>query len=96
MAAVVLEARKFTMGKKMTVLVPIQSQQYWNKKVIIVISLKIPEYQVILVEEDDGNIVTINTVNPASFLSGSVSEPVAHDCFETMEAVYFGRLNLKE
>lgn len=52
--------------------------------------------QAILVEQDDVNIVITNTVNPTSFLSRDTSEPVTHDCLETMEAVYSSRPDLKE
>jgi len=47
-------------------------------------------------ESDDINIVVTNITNPASFLSGSISEPSVHDCFETIETVYSSRLDLKE
>ncbi|RMC20185.1 hypothetical protein DUI87_01031 [Hirundo rustica rustica] len=52
--------------------------------------------QVILVEQDDVEIVVTNIVNPASFLSGSMGEPVIHDCLETIEATYSSRPDLKD
>ncbi|TRZ06703.1 hypothetical protein HGM15179_020404, partial [Zosterops borbonicus] len=53
-------------------------------------------YQAILVEQDDVEIVVTNIVNPASFLSGSMGEPVIHDCLETIEATYSSRPDLKD
>ena len=35
-------------------------------------------------------------MNPASFLSGVTSEPLTHDCLETIETVYSSRPDLKE
>ena len=37
-----------------------------------------------------------NTTNPASFLSGLISEPLVPDCLETIETVYSSRPDLKE
>jgi len=50
-----------------------------------------PRYQA-----EDINIVVTNITNPASFLSGSISEPLVHDCLETIETVYYSRPDLKE
>ncbi|RMC19728.1 hypothetical protein DUI87_03292 [Hirundo rustica rustica] len=47
-------------------------------------------------EQDDVEIVVTNIVNPASFLSGSMGEPVIHDCLETIEATYSSRPDLKD
>ncbi|RMB89566.1 hypothetical protein DUI87_34033 [Hirundo rustica rustica] len=44
------------------------------------------KYQAIMVEQDDVEIVVTNTGNPASFLSGSMGEPVIHECLEAIEA----------
>jgi len=99
-AAVVLniqEARKFTLGQKITVLV--------SHTVSAVLEVKgghwlspqrFLRYQAILVEQDDVEIVVTNIVNPASFLSGATGEPVSHDCLEMIEAVYSSRPDLKE
>ncbi|RMC19915.1 hypothetical protein DUI87_03481 [Hirundo rustica rustica] len=54
------------------------------------------KYQAILVEQDDVEIVVTNIVNPASFLRGSMGEPVIHDCLETIEATYSSRPDLKD
>ncbi|RMC09780.1 hypothetical protein DUI87_13567 [Hirundo rustica rustica] len=54
------------------------------------------KYQAILVEQDDVEIVVTNIVNPASFLSVSMGEPVIHDCLETIEATYSSRPDLKD
>ncbi|RMC21271.1 hypothetical protein DUI87_02132 [Hirundo rustica rustica] len=54
------------------------------------------KYQAILVEQDDVEIVVTNIVNPASFLSRSIGEPVIHDCLETIEATYSSHPDLKD
>ncbi|RMC09595.1 hypothetical protein DUI87_13381 [Hirundo rustica rustica] len=54
------------------------------------------KYQAILVEQDDVEIVVTNIVNPASFLSGSMGEPVIHDCLESIEATYSSCPDLKD
>ncbi|RMC04343.1 hypothetical protein DUI87_19162 [Hirundo rustica rustica] len=54
------------------------------------------KYQAILVEQDDVEIVVTNIVNPASFLSRSMGEPVIHDCLEAIEATYSSRPDLKD
>ncbi|XP_050842351.1 uncharacterized protein LOC108963651 isoform X2 [Serinus canaria] len=99
-AAVVLniqEARKFTLGQKMTVLV--------SHTVSAVLEVKgrhwlspqwFLRYQAIMVEQDDVEIVLTNIVNPASFLSGNQGETVEHDCLETIEATYSSRPDLKD
>ncbi|RMB94004.1 hypothetical protein DUI87_29592 [Hirundo rustica rustica] len=98
-AAVVLniqEARKFTLGQKMTVFV--------SHTVSAVLEVKgghwlspqrFLKYQAIMVEQDDVEIVVTNIINPASFLSGNQGEPVHHDCLETIEASCSSRLDLK-
>ncbi|TRZ07278.1 hypothetical protein HGM15179_019825 [Zosterops borbonicus] len=53
-------------------------------------------YQAILVEQDDVEIVVTNIVNPASFLSRSIGEPVIHDCLETIKTTYSSCLDLKD
>ncbi|GAB0191771.1 hypothetical protein GRJ2_001642400 [Grus japonensis] len=99
-AAVVLniqEARKFTLGQKMTVLV--------SHTVSVVLEAKgghwlspqrFLKYQAIMVEQDDVEIIVTNIVNPASFLSGNTGEPVHHDCLETIETTYSGRSDLRD
>ncbi|RMC04400.1 hypothetical protein DUI87_19221 [Hirundo rustica rustica] len=47
-------------------------------------------------EQDNIKIVVTNIVNPASFPSGSIGEPVIHDCLETIEATYSSRQDLKD
>jgi len=53
-----------------------QHQLYWNKKGTTVFLL----YQAILIESHYINILVTNIMNPASFLSGSISEQLVHDC----------------
>ncbi|XP_052631288.1 uncharacterized protein LOC128136155 [Harpia harpyja] len=89
-AAVILniqEARKFTLGQKMTVLVSHTVSAVLEAKGGHWLSpQRFLRYQAILVEQDDVEIVVTNIVNPASFLSGNTGEPVHHDCLETIEA----------
>ncbi|RMC20744.1 hypothetical protein DUI87_01596 [Hirundo rustica rustica] len=96
-AVTIQEARKFTLGQKMTVLV--------SHTVSAVLEVKeghwlspqrFLKYQAILVEQDDVEIVVTNIVNPASFLSGSMVEPVIHDCLEAIKVTYSSRLDLKD
>ncbi|RMB87993.1 hypothetical protein DUI87_35630 [Hirundo rustica rustica] len=54
------------------------------------------KYQAIMVEQDDVEIVVTNTGNPASFLSGSMGEPVIHECLEAIEATCSSCLDLKD
>ncbi|RMB97496.1 hypothetical protein DUI87_25977 [Hirundo rustica rustica] len=91
------EAPKFTLGQKMTVLV--------SHTVSAVLKVKgghwpspqrFLKYQAIMVEQDDVEIVVTNTVNPASFLSGSMGEPVIHECLEAIEATCSSCLDLKD
>ncbi|KAM9591538.1 uncharacterized protein ACIBXB_006347 [Morphnus guianensis] len=99
-AAVILniqEARKFTLGQKMTVLVSHTVSAVLEAKGGHWLSLqRFLRYQAILVEQDDVEIVVTNIVNPASFLSGNTGEPVHHDCLETIEATYASHPDLKD
>ncbi len=99
-AAVILniqEARKFTLGQKMTVLVSHTVSAVLEAKGGHWLSpQRFLRYQAVLVEQDDVEIVVTNIVNPASFLSGNTGEPVHHDCLETIEATYASRPDLKD
>ncbi|RMB88385.1 hypothetical protein DUI87_35252 [Hirundo rustica rustica] len=44
----------------------------------------------------DVEIVVTKSVNPVSFLSGSMGEPVIHDCLEAIEATYSSCPDLKD
>jgi len=91
------EARKFTLGQKMTVLVSHMVSTVLDAKAGHWLSpQRFLKYQAILVEQDDVEIIVTNTVNPASFLSGNTREPVHHDCLETIEATYASRLDLRD
>ncbi|RMC10954.1 hypothetical protein DUI87_12145 [Hirundo rustica rustica] len=99
-AAVVMniqEAHKFTLGQKITVFV-----SYTVPAVLEVKSghwlspQRFLNYQAIMVEQDDVEIVVTNIINPASFLSGSQGEPVHHDCLETIEDSYSSCPDLKD
>ncbi|XP_068031658.1 uncharacterized protein [Anomalospiza imberbis] len=99
-AAVVLniqEARKFTLGQKMTVLVSHTVSSVLETKGGHWLSpQRFLKYQAIMVERDDVEIVVTNIVNPASFLSRNQGEPIHHDCLETIEATYSSRSDLKD
>ncbi|RMC09951.1 hypothetical protein DUI87_12738 [Hirundo rustica rustica] len=91
------EAHKFTLGQKMTVLVYHTMSAVLEAKGGHWLSpQRFLKYQAILVEQDDVEIVVTNIVNPASFLSGCMGEPVIHDCLETIEATYSSRPDLKD
>ncbi|XP_074405872.1 uncharacterized protein LOC141730624 [Zonotrichia albicollis] len=100
-AAVIInieEARKFTLGQKVTVLVSHTVSAVLEQKGNHWLSpSRFLKYQAILAESDDVTIQVTNIVNPASFLEGRVpAEPIEHDCLETIEAVYSSRPDLKE
>ncbi|XP_074911884.1 uncharacterized protein LOC142043934 isoform X2 [Buteo buteo] len=85
------------MGQKMTVLVSHTVSAVLEQKGNHWLSpQRFLKYQAVLVEQDDVEIVVTNIVNPASFLSGTLNEPVTHDCIETVEAIYSSRPDLKE
>ncbi|RMC02584.1 hypothetical protein DUI87_20978 [Hirundo rustica rustica] len=44
----------------------------------------------------DVEIVVTKSVNPVSFLSGSMGEPVIHECLEAIEATYPSCPDLKD
>ncbi|PKU33179.1 retrovirus-related pol polyprotein from transposon hypothetical protein [Limosa lapponica baueri] len=99
-AAVILniqEARKFTLGQQITILVshavPAVLEQKGNHWLSPSRFLK---YQAILIESDDVKIEVTNVVNPASFLNSQTLEPPTHDCVETIETVYSSQADLKE
>ncbi|XP_059337086.1 uncharacterized protein LOC132078776 [Ammospiza nelsoni] len=92
------EARKLTLGQKMTVLVSHTVSAVLEQKGNHWLSpSRFLKYQAILAESDDVTIQVTNIVNPASFLEGRApAEPIEHDCLETIEAVYSSRPDLKE
>ncbi|XP_040979558.1 uncharacterized protein LOC115342139 isoform X2 [Aquila chrysaetos chrysaetos] len=97
------EARKFTLGQKMTVFVSISSHtvaavleqkgSHWLSS-----PSRFLKYQAILVEQDDVEILNTNLINPAAFLSSDQedSETLHHDCLEVIESTYSSRHDLKE
>lgn len=91
------EARKFTLGQNMTVLVSHTVSAVLEAKGGHWLSpQRFLKYQATMVEQDDVEIVVTNIVNPASSLSDSPGEPVIHDCLETIEATYCSRPDLKD
>ncbi|XP_074712261.1 uncharacterized protein LOC141937877 isoform X2 [Strix uralensis] len=99
-AAIILniqEARKFTLGQKMTVFVSHTVSAVLEAKGGHWLSpQRYLRYQAIMAELDDVEIVVTNIVNPASFLDGRNGELLEHDCLETIEAVYSSRPDLKD
>ncbi|KAK1204014.1 POL5 protein, partial [Pygoscelis papua] len=93
----IYEARKFTLGQSMTVLVSHTVSAVLEQKGAHWLSpQRFLKYQALLAEQDDVKIVVTNIVNPASFLSGVSEVPLEHDCMETIGAVYSSRLDLRE
>ncbi|XP_077644845.1 uncharacterized protein LOC144247578 [Lonchura striata] len=99
-AAVVIniqEARKFTLGQKITVMVSHTVSAVLEQKGNHWLSpQRFLKYQAIIVEQDDIEIIVTNIINPASFLSGAQREPLSHDCIETIEATYSSRPDLQD
>ncbi|KAM9510304.1 uncharacterized protein ACIB01_019789 [Guaruba guarouba] len=100
MAAVILniqEARKFTLGQKITMLVSQAVSTVLEQKGIHWLSPShFLKYQATLVELDDVGIVITNVVNPASFFQETPTELLVHDCLVTIETVYSSQPDLKE
>ena len=91
------EARKFTLGQKMTVLVSHTTSAVLEAKGGHWLSpQRFLRCQAILVGQDDVEIIVTNIVNPASFLSGNTGGPVHHDCLETTEATDASRPDLRD
>ncbi|KAK4810940.1 hypothetical protein QYF61_013348 [Mycteria americana] len=91
------EARKLTMGQKITVYVPHlvisvleQKGGHWLSP------SRMLKYQVTLLEQDDVELKTTTAVNPAMFLSSEMGESLHHDCLQTIEQVYSSRQDLKD
>ncbi|RMC01779.1 hypothetical protein DUI87_21798 [Hirundo rustica rustica] len=74
-----------------------QKQAQMVKQTVIYLGYeRFLKYQAIMVEQDDVEIVVTNTVNPASFLSGSMGEPVIHECLEAIKATCSSCPDLKD
>ncbi|XP_009324031.1 PREDICTED: protein NYNRIN-like [Pygoscelis adeliae] len=92
------EARKLTMGQKITVYVPHMVTTVLDQKGGHWLSpSRMLKYQVVLIEPDDVTLKTTAVINPAMFLStrqeGGKPE---HDCLQTIEEVYSSRPDLKD
>lgn len=89
------EARKFTLGQKMTVMVSHSVSTALEAKGGHRLSpQRLLKYQAIMAEQDDVTIVVTTIVNPATFLAGNDGEPTVHDCLETIEATCASRPDL--
>ncbi|XP_068856736.1 uncharacterized protein [Aphelocoma coerulescens] len=54
-------------------------------------------YQSLLLEQDDVTLKTTSVVNPAMFLSSTLTDDMPeHDCLQTIEKVYSSRPDLKD
>ncbi|KAK4811225.1 hypothetical protein QYF61_022122 [Mycteria americana] len=91
------EARKLTMGQKITVYVPHMVISVLKQKGGQWLSpSRMLKYQVTLLEQDDVELKTTAAVNPAMFLSSEMGESLHHDCLQTIEQVYSSRQDLKD
>ena len=92
------EAQKFTLGQKIIVhtshavtSVLEQKSGHWLSP------SRFLKYQAVLTEQDNVEIITSTIVNPASFLSAKQeTDPIIHDCIETVKTIYASRPDLKE
>ncbi|KAK4807131.1 hypothetical protein QYF61_018472 [Mycteria americana] len=91
--------RKLTIGQRIIVYVPHivisvleQKGGHWLSP------SRMLKYQVILLEQDDVELKTTTAINPAMFLNSEVrdSEPLHHDCLQTIEHVYSSRQDLRD
>ncbi|XP_039427113.1 uncharacterized protein LOC109145238 [Corvus cornix cornix] len=90
-------ARKLTLGQHIVVYVPHtiadvleQKGGHWLS------SNRMLEYQSLLLEQDV-TLKTTSVVNPAMFLSSTLTDDVPeHDCLQTIEEVYSSRPDLKD
>ncbi|XP_030347100.1 uncharacterized protein LOC115610142 [Strigops habroptila] len=91
------EARKFTLGQKITVLVShVVSAVLEQKGTHRLSPSRFLKYQATLVEQDDIEIVVTDVVNPASSLKETPTELLVHDCLTAIETVYSSRPDIKE
>ncbi|KAK4807172.1 hypothetical protein QYF61_024292 [Mycteria americana] len=91
------EARKLTMGQKITGYVPHMVISVLEQKGGHWLSpSRMLKYQVTLLEQDDVELKTTTAVNPAMFLSLEMGESLHHDCLQTIEQVYSRRQDLKD
>ncbi|XP_050769787.1 uncharacterized protein LOC127027997 [Gymnogyps californianus] len=92
------EARKLTLGQKLTVFVPHAVTAVLEQKGGHWLSpSRILNYQAILLEQDDVELKVTTILNPATFLT---TDPdggeLTHDCLQTMEQTYSSRADLKD
>ncbi|XP_064495862.1 uncharacterized protein LOC135405074 [Pseudopipra pipra] len=92
------EARKLTLGQHITVYVPHAVQAVLEQKGGHWLSpSRMLKYQVVLLEQDDVTLKTTSIVNPAMFLSSTLTDSVPeHDCLQTIEETYSSRPDLKD
>ncbi|KAK4831058.1 hypothetical protein QYF61_014990, partial [Mycteria americana] len=94
-----VKARKLTIGQRIIVYIPHivisvleQNRGHWLSPSTML------KYQVILLEQDDVELKTTTAINPAMFLNSEVrdSEPLHHDCLQTIKHVYAIRQDLRD
>ncbi|XP_051657463.1 uncharacterized protein LOC127477308 [Manacus candei] len=92
------EAQKLTLGQHITVYVPHAVQAVLEQKGGHWLSpSRMLKYQVVLLEQDDVTLKTTSIVNPAMFLSSTLTDSVPeHDCLQTTEETYSSRPDLKD
>ncbi|KAK4816189.1 hypothetical protein QYF61_012654 [Mycteria americana] len=93
------EDRKLTIGQRIIVYVPHMVTSVLEQKGAHRLALShMLKYQVILLEQDDVELKTTIAINPAMFLNSEVrdSEPLHHNCLQTIEHVYSSRQDLRD
>lgn len=95
---IIQEARKFTLGQRITIYVPHIVSTMLEQKGGYWLSLsRMLKYQAILVEQDDIELKTTSLVNPASFLNTrKPAKQLHHDYLKTIKEVYSSCPDLKE
>ncbi|XP_025903866.1 uncharacterized protein LOC112954820 [Nothoprocta perdicaria] len=87
------------MGQKITVYVPHmvisaleQKGGHWLSP------SRMLKYQVVLLDQDDVELKTTTAINPAMVLNSELrdSEPLCHDCLQTIEHAYSSRQGLRD
>ncbi|KAJ7399686.1 hypothetical protein BTVI_112593 [Pitangus sulphuratus] len=91
------EAKKFTLGQRIVVYVPHSVQAVLEQVSHWLSPGRMLKDQAVLLEQDDVTLKTTSVVNPAMFLSSTLTDSVLeHDCLLTIEETYSSRLDLKD
>jgi len=98
-ALLVEESRKFTFGGQLIVATPHQVKAILTQKAgRWLTDSRILKYEAILIEKDDLTITTESVLNPASFLSKGIEDPIntEHNCLHLINYQAKVRLDLQE